>query len=120
MYVMTEYNERLREVERYTTKFKENKQFVDDARKKSKALTEAVQLNDQTFERLTRRNDENLRLNKQLEATILEASKVKWGLDSALVEVSELNWNIPTEREIVMQEFLGSQAFRYTIRHHCT
>ncbi|RXI01857.1 hypothetical protein DVH24_015206 [Malus domestica] len=97
-----------------------NKQLVDDARKKSKALTDAVQLKDQTFERLTRRNDENLRLKKQLETTILEASKVKRGLDSALAEVYEMNESIPTEREIFVYEFLGSQAFRYTIRPHCT
>ncbi|RXH71094.1 hypothetical protein DVH24_015716 [Malus domestica] len=75
---MTEYDDRLREVERYKMKLQESKQLVDNARKTSKALTEAVQLRDQTLEMLKRRNGENLRLKKQLEATILKASKAKW------------------------------------------
>ncbi|KAB2615818.1 GRIP domain-containing protein RUD3-like [Pyrus ussuriensis x Pyrus communis] len=93
-YVMIEYDDKLREVERYKAKFKENKRFMDDTRKKSKAL----------IERLTRRNGENLRLKKELEMTILEASKVKGKLDSALVEVSKLKGSIPTERETVVSE----------------
>ncbi|KAB2595285.1 hypothetical protein D8674_030735 [Pyrus ussuriensis x Pyrus communis] len=96
-YVMTEYDNRLREVEQYKVKFKKNNQFVNDARKTSKALAEAICLKDQHFESLKRRTGENVRLKKQLERTrkqleitILEVSKVKEELDSALVEVSEL------------------------------
>ncbi|XP_050133219.1 uncharacterized protein LOC126609320 [Malus sylvestris] len=92
-YVMTEYDDRLREVERYKVKFKENKQLVNDARKMSKALDDAIRLKDENFESLKRRNGENVRLKKRLEATkeqleitILEVSKVKWELDSTLVE----------------------------------
>ncbi|KAB2606055.1 GRIP domain-containing protein RUD3-like [Pyrus ussuriensis x Pyrus communis] len=70
--------------------------------------------------RLKGRNGENLRLKKQLEVTILEASKVREELDSALAEVSELKGSIPTKREAAMQEFLGSQAFCHAIRPHCT
>ncbi|KAB2634503.1 hypothetical protein D8674_038359 [Pyrus ussuriensis x Pyrus communis] len=99
-YVMTEYDDRLLEVERYKAKFKENNQLVNDARKTSKALAEAIRLKDQHFESLKRRNGENVRLKKQLEVTkkqletiILEVSKVKGELDSALVEVSELKRN---------------------------
>ncbi|KAM1807632.1 hypothetical protein ACFX11_030611 [Malus domestica] len=116
---MTEYDDRLREVERYKVKFQENKHFVDDARKKSKAWTEVVQLKNQTLERLKRRNDENLLLKKQLEATILEASKVRGEQDSALAEVSELNKSLLAEREAVVWEFLGTQAFRHVIMPHC-
>ncbi|KAB2622245.1 ruvB-like 2 [Pyrus ussuriensis x Pyrus communis] len=43
---------------------KENKQLMDDTRKTSKALIEAVQLKDQTMEWLKRWNGENLRLKK--------------------------------------------------------
>ncbi|KAB2595203.1 hypothetical protein D8674_030653 [Pyrus ussuriensis x Pyrus communis] len=114
-YVMTEYDDRLREVERYKAKFKENNQFVNDARKTSKALAEAIRLKDQHFESLKRRNGENVRLKKQmegtrkqLETTILEVSKVKGELDSALVEVSELKRSIPTERDAAVQEFLAA------------
>ncbi|CAN6677888.1 unnamed protein product [Malus baccata var. baccata] len=74
-------------------KFKENKQLVNDARKMSKALADAIHLKDENFESLKRRNGENVRLKKQLEVTkeqlettILEVSKVKGELDSALVE----------------------------------
>ena len=66
---MTEYDNRLREVEQYKAKFKKNNQFVNDARKTSKALAEAIRLKDQHFESLKRRNGENVRLKKQLEAT---------------------------------------------------
>ncbi|CAN6544393.1 unnamed protein product [Malus baccata var. baccata] len=117
-YVMIEYDDRLREVERYKAKFKENKQFVNNARKTSKTLADAI--------RLKRRNGENVRLKKQLEATkeqlettILEVSKVKGELDSALVEVSGLKMSIPTERDAAVQEFLGSQAFHDAFRPHC-
>ncbi|RXH71007.1 hypothetical protein DVH24_015629 [Malus domestica] len=103
---MTEYDDRLREVERYKVKFKENKQLVNDARKMSKALDDAIRLKDENFESLKRRNGENVRLKKRLEATreqleitILEVSKVKWELDSTLVEVSRLKRSIPTERD---------------------
>ncbi|CAN6694829.1 unnamed protein product [Malus baccata var. baccata] len=58
-YVMTEYDDRLREVERYKAKFKENKQLVNDARKMSKALADAICLKDQNFESLKRWNGEN-------------------------------------------------------------
>ncbi|KAB2597148.1 hypothetical protein D8674_000068 [Pyrus ussuriensis x Pyrus communis] len=115
-YVMTEYDYRLREVEWYKAKFKENNQLVNDARKMSKALAEAIRLKDQHFESLKRRNGENVRLKKQLEGTgkqlettILEVSKVKGELDSALVEVSELKSSIPTERD----------AFHDAFRPHC-
>ncbi|KAB2600236.1 GRIP domain-containing protein RUD3-like [Pyrus ussuriensis x Pyrus communis] len=83
------YDDKLREVERYKAKFKENNQLMNDARKMSKALAEAIRLKDQHFESLKRRNGE---------------------LDSALVEVSELKRSIPTK-------FLGSQAFHN--RPHC-
>ncbi|KAB2611019.1 hypothetical protein D8674_019051 [Pyrus ussuriensis x Pyrus communis] len=113
-YVMTEYDDRLREVERYKAKFKENNQLVNDARKTSKALVEAIRLKDQHFESLKRRNGENVRLKKQLEGTkkqleitILEVSKVKGELDSALVE------------DATMHEFLGSQAFQDAFKPHC-
>ncbi|KAB2605850.1 hypothetical protein D8674_005567 [Pyrus ussuriensis x Pyrus communis] len=96
-YVMTEYDDKLREVKRYKVKFKENKQLMNGTRKTSKALVEAICLKDQNFESLKRRNGENVGLKKQLEATekqlettILEVSKVKGELDSALVEVSGL------------------------------
>ncbi|KAM2249543.1 hypothetical protein ACFXTI_004171 [Malus domestica] len=51
-------------VERYKVKFKENKQLVNDARKMSKALVDAIRLKDQNFESLKRRNGENVRLKK--------------------------------------------------------
>ncbi|CAN6571572.1 unnamed protein product [Malus baccata var. baccata] len=125
-YVMTEYDDRLREVEQYKAKFKENKKLVNDANKTSKALAEAIRLKDQIFESLKRPNGENLRLKTQLEAiktqletTLLEISKVKEELDRALVEVSKLKGSIPTERKAAMQEFLGSQAFPDAFRPHC-
>ncbi|RXH75539.1 hypothetical protein DVH24_039238 [Malus domestica] len=118
--------DRLREVERYKAKFKENKQLVNDARKTSKALADAIRLKDENFESLKRRNGVNVRLKKQLEATkeqlettILEVSKVKWELDSALVEVYGLKKSIPTERDAVVHEFLSSQAFHEAFRPHC-
>ncbi|CAN6544069.1 unnamed protein product [Malus baccata var. baccata] len=111
MQVMAEYHDRLREAERCNVKLKENKQLVNDARKTSKALAEALQVKDQHFESLKRRNGENLRLKvqleatkKQLETTMLEVSKVKGELDSALVEVSELKSSIPTEKEAAVKE----------------
>ncbi|CAN6694317.1 unnamed protein product [Malus baccata var. baccata] len=92
----------------------------------SKALADAICLKDENFESLKRQNGENVRLKKQLEATkeqlettILEVSKVKGELDSALVEVSGLKRSIPTERDAVVQEFLGSQAFHDAFRPHC-
>ncbi|KAM0965408.1 hypothetical protein ACFX2C_021321 [Malus domestica] len=110
-YVMTEYDDRLREVERYKAKFKENKQLVNDVRNTSKALADAIHLKDENFKSLKRRNGENVRLKKQLEATkeqlettILEVSKVKGELDSALVEVFGLKMSIPTERDAAVQE----------------
>ncbi|CAN6573607.1 unnamed protein product [Malus baccata var. baccata] len=122
-YVMAEYHDRLREAERCKVKLKENKQLVNDARKTSKALAEAIQVKDQHFESLKRRNGENLRLKvqleatkKQLETTMLEVSKVKEELDSALVEVSELKSSIPAEKEAAVNEFLGSQAFLHVLR----
>ncbi|CAN6567926.1 unnamed protein product [Malus baccata var. baccata] len=123
---MTEYDDRLREVERYKAKFKENKQFVNDARKTSKALADAIRLKDENFESLKRRNGENVRLKKQLEATkeqlettILVVSKVKGELDSALIEVYGLKRNVPIERDAAVQEFLGSQTFQDAFRPHC-
>ncbi|KAB2621456.1 GRIP domain-containing protein RUD3-like [Pyrus ussuriensis x Pyrus communis] len=92
---------RLREVEQYKAKLQDNKQLMDDAKNISKALTEAFQLKDQTLERLKRRNDKNLWLKKQLEATILEASKVKG-------KIKELKKNLPAERETIVGEFLGT------------
>ncbi|CAN6701013.1 unnamed protein product [Malus baccata var. baccata] len=97
-YVMTEYDDRLRELEWYKVKFKENKQFVNDARKTSKALADAICLKDENFESLKRRNEE---------------------LDSALAEVSGLKMSIPTERDAAVQEFLGSQAFHDAFKPHC-
>ncbi|CAN6542368.1 unnamed protein product [Malus baccata var. baccata] len=126
-YVMAEYHDRLREAERCKVKLKENKQLVNDARKTSKALAEAIQVKNQHFESLKRRNGENLRLKvqleatkKQLETTMLEVSKVKGELDSALLEVSELKSSIPTEKEAAVKEFLGSQAFLHVLRPRCT
>ncbi|CAN6686731.1 unnamed protein product [Malus baccata var. baccata] len=98
-YVMAEYHDRLREAERCKVKLKENKQLVNDARETSKALAEALQVKDQHFESLKRRNGE---------------------LDSALVEVSELKSSIPTEKEAAVKEFLGSQAFLHVLRPRCT
>ncbi|CAN6725412.1 unnamed protein product [Malus baccata var. baccata] len=124
--VMAEYHDRLREAERCKVKLKENKQLVNDARKTSKALAEAIQVKDQHFESLKRRNGENLRLKvqlevtkKQLETTMLEVSKVKGELDSALVKVSELKSSIPAEKEAAVNEFLGSQAFLHVLRPRC-
>ncbi|XP_050156040.1 uncharacterized protein LOC126629928 [Malus sylvestris] len=124
-YVMTEYDNRLREVERYNAKFKKNKQLVNDATKTIKALADAIRLKDENFESLKRRNGENVRLKKQLEVTkeqlettIIEVSMVKGELDSALVEVSRLNMSIPIERDAAVQEFLGSQAFHDAFRPH--
>ncbi|KAB2630918.1 S ribonuclease [Pyrus ussuriensis x Pyrus communis] len=102
-YVITEYGDKLREVKRYKAKFKENNQFVKYARKTSKALAEAICLKDQHFEK----------------KTILEVSKVKGELDSALVEVSELKKSIPTERDAVVQKFLVSHAFHHAFKPHC-
>ncbi|CAN6700345.1 unnamed protein product [Malus baccata var. baccata] len=42
--VMAEYHDRLREAERYKVKLKENKHLVNDARKTSKTLAEALQV----------------------------------------------------------------------------
>ncbi|RXH90907.1 hypothetical protein DVH24_006852 [Malus domestica] len=74
--------------------------------KTSKALAEAIRLKDQNFESLKRRNGEKVRLNKQsettekqLEITILEVSKVKGELDSALVEVSGLKRIDPSSED---------------------
>ncbi|RXH99595.1 hypothetical protein DVH24_021397 [Malus domestica] len=53
------------------------------------------------------------------ETTILEVSKVKGELDSALVEVYGLKKSIPTERDVAVQEFFGSQAFHDAFRPHC-
>ncbi|CAN6552052.1 unnamed protein product [Malus baccata var. baccata] len=82
-------------------------------RKTSKALADAIRLKDENFESLKRWNGENVWLKKQLEATkeqlettILEVSKVKGELDSALVEVSGLKMSIPTERDAAVQQFL--------------
>ncbi|KAB2626320.1 hypothetical protein D8674_017980 [Pyrus ussuriensis x Pyrus communis] len=97
--VMIEYDDKLREVERYKAKFKENNQLVNDARKTSKALAEAIRLKDQHFESLKRRNGENVRLKKQLEGTKKQS--------------------IPTERDAAVQEFLGSQAFQDVFKPHC-
>ncbi|CAN6685494.1 unnamed protein product [Malus baccata var. baccata] len=126
-YVLAEFHDRLREVERCKVKLKENKQLVNDARKLSKALVEAIQVKDQHFESLKRQNGENLRLKVQLEATkkqletiMLKVSKVKGELDSALVEVSELKSSILTEKEAAVKEFLGSQAFLHVLRPRCT
>ncbi|CAN6703761.1 unnamed protein product [Malus baccata var. baccata] len=49
---------------RYKAKFKENKQFMNDARKTSKALADAIRLKDENFESLKRQNGENVRLKK--------------------------------------------------------
>ncbi|KAM0989574.1 hypothetical protein ACFX15_013003 [Malus domestica] len=91
----------------------------------SKALVDAIRLKDENFESLKRRNGENARLKKQLEATkeqlkttILEVSKVKWELDIAFVEVSGLKMSILIERDAAMQEFVGSQAFHDAFRPH--
>ncbi|CAN6698291.1 unnamed protein product [Malus baccata var. baccata] len=55
-YVMAEYDDRLSEVERYKVKFKENKQLVNNAKKTSKALVDAIRLKDENFESLKRQN----------------------------------------------------------------
>ncbi|CAN6547723.1 unnamed protein product [Malus baccata var. baccata] len=79
-----------------------------------------------TIDKLGKPLDENesdrdrmMRLSSYLETTILEVSKVKWELDSALVEVFGLKISIPTERDAAVQEFLGSQAFHDAFRPHC-
>ncbi|RXH80364.1 hypothetical protein DVH24_041511 [Malus domestica] len=108
-YVMTEYDDRLREVEWYKAKFKKNKQLKNDARKTSKPLADAIRLKDENFETT----------KEQLETTIIEVSKVKGELYSALVEVSGLKMSIPTERDAAVQEFLGSQAFHDAFRPRC-
>ncbi|KAB2626303.1 hypothetical protein D8674_017963 [Pyrus ussuriensis x Pyrus communis] len=97
-YVMTEYDNRLREVEWYKAKFKENNLLVNDARKMSKALAEAICLKDQHFESLKRRNGGNVKLKKQLEGTGKQ-------LETTILEVSK--------------EFLGSQAFHDAFKPHC-
>ncbi|KAM1503185.1 hypothetical protein ACFXTO_028451 [Malus domestica] len=125
-YVMAEYHDRLQEVERYKAKLKENKQLVDEARRNKGLLTQALQLKDETMESLKRRNGENLRLKKlfeatkkQLEVATLEVSKVRGELDGALVEISELEKSIPTEREAAVQEYLSSSTFHLAIKPHC-
>ncbi|KAM1220759.1 hypothetical protein ACFX2J_008509 [Malus domestica] len=122
-YVMAEYHDRLQEVERYKAKLKENKQLVDEARRNKGLLTQALQLKDETMESLKRRNGENLRLKKlfeatkkQLEVATLEVSKVRGELDGALVEISELEKSIPTEREAAVQEYLSSSTFHLAIK----
>ncbi|KAM1187262.1 hypothetical protein ACFX2J_023216 [Malus domestica] len=113
-YVMAEYHDTLQEVERYKAKLKENKQLVDEARRNKGLLTQALQLKDETMESLKRRNGENLKLKKlfeatkkQLEVATLEVSKVRGELAGALVEISELEKSIPTEREAAVQEYLN-------------
>ncbi|CAN6551873.1 unnamed protein product [Malus baccata var. baccata] len=69
-YVMIEYDDRLREVERYKAKFKENKQLVNDARKTSKALVENVKLKKQLEA-----------TKEQLETTILEGEAFVLAVD---------------------------------------
>ncbi|KAM2724187.1 hypothetical protein EV1_027046 [Malus domestica] len=125
-YVMAEYHDRLQEVERYKAKLKENKQLVDEARRNKGLLTQALQLKDETMESLKRRNGENLRLKKlfeatkkQLEVATLEVSKVRGELDGALVEISELEKSIPTEREAAVQEYLSSSTFHLAIKPYC-
>ncbi|KAM1665829.1 hypothetical protein ACFX1X_045529 [Malus domestica] len=125
-YVMAEYHDRLQEVERYKAKLKENKQLVDEARRNKGLLTQALQLKDETMESLKRRNGENLRLKKLFEATkkqfevaTLEVSKVRGELDGALVEISELEKSIPTEREAAVQEYLSSSTFHLAIKPYC-
>ncbi|XP_050102154.1 uncharacterized protein LOC126582175 [Malus sylvestris] len=99
-YVMAEYHDRLQEVERYKAKLKENKQLVDEARRNKGLLTQALQLKDETMESL-------------------EVSKVRGELDGALVEISELEKSIPTEREAAVQEYLSSSTFHLAIKPHC-
>ncbi|KAM1339186.1 hypothetical protein ACFX2H_037743 [Malus domestica] len=82
---------------------------MDDARRNKKLLTEAIQLKDQTMERLTRRNDSYPR-----------GIQGQGKLDGALVEDSELKRSILTKREAAVQKYLGSQAFHHAIRPHCT
>ncbi|RXH95441.1 hypothetical protein DVH24_007941 [Malus domestica] len=100
---------------------------MDDVKKNKKLLTEAIQLKDQTMERLMRWNGENVRLKKlfeatkkQLEMATLEACKVRKELDGALIKVFELKRSIPTKKEAAVQEYLGSQAFHHAIRPHST
>ncbi|RXH95512.1 hypothetical protein DVH24_008012 [Malus domestica] len=82
---------------------------MDDARRNKKLLTEAIQLKDQTMERLTRQNDSYPR-----------GIQGQGKLDGALVEDSELKRSILTKREAAVQKYLGSQAFHHAIRPHCT
>ncbi|RXH97985.1 hypothetical protein DVH24_010310 [Malus domestica] len=93
---MAEYHDRLQEVERYKAKLKENKQLVDEARRNKGLLTQALQLKDETMESLKRGE-----------------------LDGALVEISELEKSIPTEREAAVQEYLSSSTFHLAIKPHC-
>ncbi|CAN6546973.1 unnamed protein product [Malus baccata var. baccata] len=76
-------------------KFKENKQLVNDARKMSKALADAICVKDQNFESLKRRNGENMRLKKKLEVTKKQFET------------------------IILEEFLGSLSFHDAFRPHC-
>ena len=66
---MTEYNDRLQDAERCKAQLMESKKLVDDARRYKRLLTDALRVKDQTMGSLMRRNGENLRLKKQLEAT---------------------------------------------------
>ncbi|KAB2597236.1 hypothetical protein D8674_000156 [Pyrus ussuriensis x Pyrus communis] len=54
-------------------------------------MEHVVQLKDQTLERLKRRNDENLRLKKHLEPTILKASKVREDSDEEFEDGAKAN-----------------------------
>ncbi|CAN6685345.1 unnamed protein product [Malus baccata var. baccata] len=78
-------------------------------RKMSKAVADAIRLKDENFESLKMQNDENVRLKKQLEAT-------KEQLETTILEVSKMS--IPTERDSVVQEYIGSQAFHDDFRPH--
>ncbi|RXH72315.1 hypothetical protein DVH24_034117 [Malus domestica] len=116
---MAEYHDRLQEVERYKAKLKENKQLVDEARRNKGLLTQALQLKDETMESLKRLKKLFEATKKQLEVATLEVSKVRGELDGALVEISELEKSIPTEREAAVQEYLSSSTFHLAIKPHC-
>ncbi|RXI00125.1 hypothetical protein DVH24_030615 [Malus domestica] len=118
-YVMAKYHDRLQEVERYKAKLKENKQLVDEARRNKGLLTQALQLKDETMESLKRLKKLFEATKKQLEVATLEVSKVRGELDGALVEISELEKSIPTEREAAVQEYLSSSTFHLAIKPYC-
>lgn len=114
------FDDRLMVVEQCNEKLREGKKLVYDAKKERKPQVEAIKLKDQALEMVNQQAEDNLRLKKQLEVVILEASNVREEQDSALVEVFELKKSILNEREAAVHEFLGTQNFHKFIRPYYT